>query len=128
MRLTGHCLCNSVRFELTGPHNWVGHCHCESCRRGSGAALVTFIGHPNGAWRWTGAEPVSYTSSPGTVRQFCPTCGASVTFASDRYPDETHFHAALLEDPAAVSPNEIYHADERLPWMPEEYPGCTRGQ
>ncbi|MFD1157080.1 GFA family protein [Roseovarius aestuarii] len=116
MPIRGHCLCKSICFELTGPHNWVGHCHCDSCRRGAGAPVVTFIGHPNGHWRWTGARPTQFTSSAGNYRYFCPTCGSSVAYASDRYPDEMHFHAALLETPAAVKPSEIYHEDERLPW------------
>lgn len=124
MTLQGHCLCRAIGFEITGPHNWVGHCHCDSCRRGAGAPLVTFIGHPNGHWRWTGQTPTPYVSSPGNTRHFCPTCGSSVAYTSTRYPDEIHFHAALLEDPGAVTPSEIYHASERLPWMPDHVPGC----
>ena len=116
MTLRGHCLCKTIRFELSGPHNWVGHCHCDSCRRGAGAPIVTFIGHPNGNWRWTGATPTCFASSPGNYRHFCPTCGSSVAYSSDRFPDEMHFHAALLEHPEALEPSEIYHADERLPW------------
>lgn len=116
MPLSGHCLCGAVRFVLEGPQNWVGNCHCDSCRRGAGAPLVTFIGQANGGWRWTGQPPACYISSPGTRRYFCPTCGSSVAYASDRYPDETHFHAALLDDPAAVTPTGVYHADEKLPW------------
>ena len=126
MTVKGHCLCGAVAFELEGPHSWVGHCHCESCRRGTGAAMVTFVGHPDGRWRWTGQEPSVYESSPGNRRGFCAKCGASVFYASDRYPGETHFHAALLEDPGAVTPSEIYHGDERLAWMPEDYPGCGK--
>ncbi|MDM8164437.1 GFA family protein [Roseovarius sp.] len=126
MTVKGHCLCGAVRFELDGPPNWVGHCHCDSCRRATGAPLVTFVGHPDGQWRWTGKEPSVYASSPGTRRTFCPTCGASVTYATDNTPGETHFHATLLDDPASVQPTEIDHADERLPWMPADYPGCGK--
>jgi hypothetical protein len=124
MPLRGHCLCGAVTFEMEGPHNWIGHCHCDSCRRGAGAPLVTFIGHPNGRWRWTGKTPARYVSSPGNYRDFCATCGSSVAYRSDRYPDEIHFHAALLDDPGAIAPDRIYHADERLPWMPATLPGC----
>ena len=116
MILHGHCLCQAVRFELTGPHNWVGHCHCDSCRRGAGAPVVTFIGHPNGHWRWTGAAPATFVSSPGNTRYFCATCGSSVAYSSERYPDEVHFHAALLEHPEQLDPREEYFPEERLPW------------
>ncbi len=126
MSTKGHCLCRKITFEMTGAHNWVGHCHCDSCRRGAGAPLVTFIGHPNGQWRWTGETPKIYESSPGNFRHFCSTCGASVAYSSTRYPDELHFHATLLDDPSKLTPQEIYHADERLPWMPEGFPGCAQ--
>ena len=112
----GHCLCNAVTFELTGPHNWAGHCYCDSCRRGAGAAVVTFAAHPNGQWSWTGTAPTCFTSSPGNRRYFCATCGSSAAYASDRFPGELHFHAALLEHPDAITPSEHYHADEHLPW------------
>jgi hypothetical protein len=110
---------------MEGPHSWIGHCHCDSCRRGAGAPLVTFIGHPNGHWRWTGKTPARYESSPGTFRDFCPTCGSSVAYTSDSYPDDIHFHAVLLDDPGAITPDQIYHADERLPWIPV-LPGCVQ--
>lgn len=68
--LKGHCLCGACTFELVGPHNWVGHCHCESCRRAVSSPFTTWIGHENGAWTFGGAKPVSYVSSPGNTRGF----------------------------------------------------------
>jgi hypothetical protein len=35
-RLSGHCLCGAVRFEVEGPIRGVGMCHCSKCRRVSG--------------------------------------------------------------------------------------------
>lgn len=114
--IRGHCLCGAVGFELDGPHNWVGHCHCESCRRATASPVTTFIGHPNGQWRWTGDTPGTFQSSPGTTRGFCGTCGSPVSYVSDRHPDETHFYAALLENPGAVIPTAHFHYHEHLPW------------
>lgn len=116
MTRTGHCLCSAVTFALEGPHNWAGHCYCDSCRRNSGAPVITFVGHPDGKWRWTGQVPTCFESSPGTRRHFCPRCGSSVAYASDRYPNETHFHATLLDDPSVIEPTGRFHADEKLPW------------
>lgn len=116
-QLEMHCLCGACRFELDGPHNWVGHCHCESCRRATASPMTTWIGHPNGQWRSTGATPAEYESSPGTKRGFCPTCGSPLFFRATRYPEEMHFYAALLTDPNAVTPQRHYHADERLSWL-----------
>ncbi|SHI07589.1 GFA family protein [Marivita hallyeonensis] len=115
--LRGHCLCGACAFTLTGPHNWVGHCHCESCRRATASAMTTWIGQENGRWQMTGATLRSHQSSPGVERGFCGTCGSPLYFRTDRYPNETHFYAALLETPDAVVPEAQYHADERVAWV-----------
>ncbi len=41
----GRCLCGAVEFEAQGAPKWVCWCHCESCRRHSGApaSVLRFI-------------------------------------------------------------------------------------
>jgi len=34
-----------------------------------------------------------------------------------RFPNETHFYAALLDHPEDVEPSTHFHADEMLPWI-----------
>jgi hypothetical protein len=117
MTRTGHCLCGAVSFAYDGPENWRGYCHCDSCRRATGSPVTAFMGVPHGHWRWTGAEPVAYASSPGVTRRFCPTCGSPVSYQSLDQPDEIHFYAALLDDPADFAPDAHFHYDEHLPWL-----------
>lgn len=116
--LTGHCLCRACRFELVDAHNWVGHCHCESCRRATASPVTTFVGHPDEGWRWLSERLCEYDSSPGRTRAFCKVCGSPLYYRSEAYPGETHFYAALLDDPEAVTPDKTYHADEALSWAP----------
>jgi len=113
----GRCLCGACCFELDGPPNWVGHCHCESCRRATASAFTTWLGQDNARWRFTGATPVNYVSSPGNRRGFCGRCGSPVLYQSERFPNETHFYVALLEDPNALVPAAHHHMDERLAWV-----------
>jgi hypothetical protein len=40
-----------------------------------------------------------------------------MAFAATRCPDETHFYAASLEDPADFVPDVHHHHDEKLPWI-----------
>nr|WP_284154993.1 GFA family protein [Algicella marina] len=75
------------------------------------------MGVANGAWRWDGTKPQVYTSSPGVRRYFCSVCGAPMAFSADRFPDEIHFYASLLEDAGDFEPQVHYHHDERLPWV-----------
>jgi hypothetical protein len=116
-KLTGHCLCGTTRFVLVGAPNWVGHCHCESCRRATASPFTTWIGQENGTWTFLKNQPVCYESSLGNTRGFCGTCGSPMFFRSNRYPNETHFYAALLEDPEAIKPTIHFHADEKVSWV-----------
>jgi hypothetical protein len=113
----GHCLCGACTFTLTGQHNWIGHCHCESCRRATGAAFVTWIGQPNGMWEFNGQAPKVFQSSPNVQRGFCGSCETPLFYKSITYPDETHFYAALLDDPNSVTPTDVYFTDEKLDWV-----------
>jgi hypothetical protein len=115
--LRGRCLCGACAFELRGGPNWVGHCHCGSCRRATASPFTTFIGQENGRWAFLGDTPVSYESSPGVTRGFCGKCGSPMFYRAVRFPNEVHFYAALLDHPESVQPSVHYHAAEMLPWV-----------
>jgi hypothetical protein len=114
---TGRCLCGEVRFSCDAAPLWQSHCHCESCRRATASGFTSFLGVANGHWRWTGAVPATYGSSPGVWRDFCPACGTQMAYRADRYPGECHFYAATLDDPASYTPTAHFHSDEQLPWI-----------
>jgi len=113
----GRCLCGAVTYEYEGPENWVGHCHCESCRRNTSSAFTTFMGVPNAAYRFTGVKPSVYQSSPGVRRLFCPKCGAPVAYDADKHADEIHFYLASLEDASGLEPTFHVFAGEKVPWV-----------
>lgn len=115
--MQGHCLCGRVTFAIEGEPKWQAHCHCESCRRACSAPFTTFVGVADGQWRWTGAVPQLFASSPGVRRWFCSTCGSQMAFQGDRWPDETHFYAAALEDPGRAQPQAHVNWAEHLPWV-----------
>ncbi len=112
----GRCLCGQVTFEYDGRENWRGHCHCESCRRNTSSAFATFMGVPRKAYRFTGAQPSVYVSSPGVRRLFCANCGTPMAYETDQLPHEIHFYAASLENPEELQPDFHVHYAERLSW------------
>ena len=114
---TGRCLCGAVTYAFTGPENWSGHCHCESCRRQTASPMTSFLGVPNAAFTWTGAAPALYESSPGVRRHFCATCGTPMAYAADRFPDEIHLYAATLGKPETYQPRFHVFVSEQLPWL-----------
>jgi hypothetical protein len=125
----GRCLCGAVRFEYEGPENWIGHCHCESCRRNCSAPFTTFVGVPRERLRMTAVVPAVYSSSPGVRRHFCGGCGAPVAYDAEKYPDEIHLYLAALEDAAGLTPEFHVFAGEQVPWVElgDHLPKYVRG-
>ena len=114
---TGRCLCGNVRYTFQGVPNWQAHCHCESCRRVTASPFTSYLGVSHGSWRWTGATPATFASSPGVRRHFCPSCGSPMAYEGDRWAHEIHFFAATLDDPAAFRPTAHVNWNEHLPWV-----------
>jgi hypothetical protein len=80
----GGCFCGAVRYRVDGPIDSVNHCHCNSCRRSSGAAFVTWFTVERERLAWTKGGVTQYPSSPGVARGFCGTCGTELTYASEQ--------------------------------------------
>ncbi len=60
---TGGCLCGRIRYRATGkPSNEI-HCHCETCRRGSGAAFVSSATFRSSDFAFTKGKPARFDSS-----------------------------------------------------------------
>ena len=74
--LHGGCHCGAVRYVLHEPALSVQHCHCERCRKTSGAMFATGAVVKRSAVTITGEDNLTtYRSSPTFPSQFCSTCG-----------------------------------------------------
>ena len=128
----GRCLCGAVRFRTTGDPVWIGHCHCQSCRRNTGSAVATFVGFRPGSVQWTAGSRAIYESSPGVRRGFCQRCGTPLTYEADRFPDEVHLYVGGFDHPERLEPQfHVFYA-ERIPWLAIDddtprHPGTTKG-
>ena len=120
MPITGGCLCGAVRYEVAGEPLVVGHCHCHSCRRHSGAPVVTFVMFETEKVRFTGRERSVYPSSPGVKRAFCGNCGTPLTWeAQSRIWGRPiiEFHISTLDDPDGFAPDRHWFHEERIAWF-----------
>ena len=78
--MLGSCLCGGVRFEVTEPFLYVGHCHCTFCKKIAGG-----VGTTSGRARTEsivildGAELLrSFTPEGGSAKTFCSVCGSNL--------------------------------------------------
>jgi len=116
-RFEGGCLCGAVRFVATGQPKWVAWCHCQSCRKHSGAPVSVFVAFPKTVYTLTKGEITKFSSSPGTRRGFCSQCGSTLTCENTRLPTETHFHVGAFDDATRFRPTRHIFPEERLPWF-----------
>lgn len=114
---TGGCACGAVRYSGPGPATHATICHCDSCRRASGAPLVAWITVPRDSFRFTAGTPRHHRSSPGVTRQFCGTCGTPLTYARDDLPAEIDVTVGSLDLPQDHPPEDQTQTRDKLPWI-----------
>jgi hypothetical protein len=116
--VSGRCFCGAVRFEVTAPTLFCGHCHCSMCRRAHGAAFVTWFGVPYERFRVSAGEDrlVRRKSSDHGTRSFCGSCGSQLFCESTNHPDWIDVTLASMEGPIDREPEGHFHVDDRAPW------------
>ena len=90
-----------------------------------GAHYVVWAGFDRSAFELSQGELVAFRSSPNVIRQFCPRCGATLTYEKDVRDDPAldeaasvvYIAVATLDDPGAYPPDEVVHVRERIIWL-----------
>ncbi len=112
--ITGGCLCGAVRFEATEPPSWVGYCHCQICRKQSGAPVTVCAEFPHDAVTWVRGTPTYYSASKKANRGFCPICGSSLTWET---PSSFTVFIGCLDRPEELQPESHAYTTTQLPWL-----------
>ena len=117
--LTARCLCEGVRFEITGTLGPVVYCHCSQCRRASGSAFAANADLRTRYVHWiSGRELVhEYESSPGKLRAFCSRCGSPLYSRVDADPATIRVRLGSLDgDPGRRSLAHCW-VSSKAPWF-----------
>lgn len=117
--MNGGCMCGAVRYETRGESFGVNHCHCHSCRKHNGAAVVTLAGYKADQVTFSGKERKTYESSPGVGRAFCGDCGTPLTWEGDggELGPIFEFHISTFDDPDKLVPTGHAFEPERIAWF-----------
>lgn len=118
VKLTGGCLCGSVRYEVDGKGHGTTLCHCEDCRKASGAHAVAWTFFRKGALRWTRGEP-KVVEFAGRERTFCGGCGTPLMFYDPGLPEIFEVSTCSLDRADEFAPGDQCWLDDALGWSHE---------
>lgn len=113
---TGHCFCAAVQYKASGAPLNVSLCHCEDCRRASGA--------PYQGWVFFAKASVEFVSGnmrkhcyEGRERSFCADCGSPIAFTDAQFPDLMELTLGTMDDAACLPPTDYNWMADHLPWV-----------
>jgi hypothetical protein len=115
--IEGGCLCGAVRYRAYGSAYGITHCHCHTCRRGSGAPFVTWAGFDADKFTFTKRQPATYASSPNVTRTFCASCGTALTYQRADVPGSIDVTLGSMDEPETVTPEDHTWTESRLSWI-----------
>ncbi len=130
--LTGGCHCGAVRYQVNGAPVYTALCHCNDCRKSSGAPMVAWAAYPEASFSLLRGTPRMFNGTGESCRNFCPDCGTGLFFRNAKViPGLVDIQIATLDDPNALPPQIHIQTAERLHWIAhqtevpnfERYPG-----
>jgi len=124
--LHGGCLCGAVSYALETPTDFCAHCHCDSCRRATGAAFVTWTSVPRERFELaSGEDALTWHRSSDTIRWgFCARCGSTLLYEADAEghaeapkTDRVYVTVASLRDAMDRAPAAHVSFEEHVSWF-----------
>jgi hypothetical protein len=121
-KITGGCLCGSVRYTSEAEPALVAVCHCPTCQKNTGSAFSLNIAIPTDAVTITGGTHATYEDRSGAsgnpfFRTFCSRCGSPISGSGQAYPGLTFIKAGTLDDPSWVKPGVHMWCSAKQPWV-----------
>ncbi len=117
--LRGSCLCGRVTYEVRPPFSKFAHCHCQRCRKATGAAHASNLYLSPGQLTWRTGEGAirrfDLPSAASFARWFCSECGGPVPRLS-RSGKTVVVPAGSLDDHPAEMPKARIFCDSEAPW------------
>lgn len=122
MTRSGGCHCGAVKYEAKGDTIAHALCHCEDCRRHSGAPMVGWALFPEAQVSVTKGELKIYQSSENGRRHFCADCGTGLFYTnSEMLAGIIDIKSATLDDPDALPAQCHIQTSKRIGWMKDAH-------
>lgn len=90
------------------------YCHCNTCRRGSGAPVSAWAKVERSDLTFEGGALATLATEAGGTRHFCSLCGTTLFRETC---GECAVPLGCLADPAAIEPKQHRSAGTQVPWL-----------
>ena len=117
--ITGGCQCGAIRYETSEISTMGGHCHCNDCKKASGAGHVSAMFVSKDNLKITGETAVYVSkgdSGHDIKRHFCPTCGGRLFGEPEVMPGFFGIMVGSLDNPELFQPNLQLYTKRRTSW------------
>ncbi len=113
----GHCRCGSVTLTACAEPELSVYCHCDDCRRATGAPVLASVGFSKDALDWEQAETLARHTIGTASRLFCRECGTPVAQEHESKNDMTFLNTAFMDNPEAFPPQYHTFAGQQISWL-----------
>lgn len=115
----GGCLCGAIRYEVSSDPVNMWNCHCDDCRKSSGASYATNVFVKLADLTMTRGETAKFqhrSDSGNTMtKEYCADCGAQIFNANSGRPAIKVVRAGTVDDGSFVKPRANVYASRALP-------------
>lgn len=114
------CRCGALTAVATGEAMRVSVCHCLDCQRRSGSAFSAQVRFPDSRVTITGESKMFETvgdSGRWGRFHFCPTCGTTVFYRIEYFPDLVAIPLGAFDDPHAFTPEFSVWESRKHDWL-----------
>jgi hypothetical protein len=117
---TASCNCGGLSATVSGEPADVYACCCAACQRDTGSAFTYAALYPATAVAVNGEHKVWRRHGEAgrwIDNAFCPTCGGTVFFRMEAFPDTVGISVGCFADPGFARPDTVFWASRRHHWL-----------
>ena len=120
MEIYGSCFCNAVQYKLDVAPKAVVNCHCNFCRKHSGAAFSTYAVVPEaGLEIIAGQDSISaFQFKDNAYKHFCKQCGSPIYNKNVRYQGLRMVYLGGISESSDIVPTANIYCESQLVWVP----------
>ena len=120
-KFSGGCLCGAIRYEADGELIRTLNCHCDDCRKTTGASFGTYVFIDEGSLTILKGTPKSFEHQNEVgvtiTKRFCKNCGTHLFAKGSRAGNMVHVKVGTIDDASFVRPEMDIFVSSKLPFV-----------